>query len=171
MKPALWLGLALACGGALAVSWLPEDDLAAPVPRQTGALPRRATGAPTPPTANEAAVQAREAWPDVDTAARAAWSPPVKSQLPASVPSPPAPPVPPPPFPYQWLGQLQEGALLRFFLSSPQQTVAVAAGEVLEGRWRVDGAEAGRLRLTWLPTGATVHVSPRGPTSSKPDPA
>jgi hypothetical protein len=71
------------------------------------------------------------------------------------------PPAPPPPFAYQWLGQLEEDGQVRVFLAGPQRTLAVAYGEVVEQRWRVEGVAAGRLQLTWLPTGATVFVAGR----------
>ncbi len=165
MKPALWLGLVLACGGALAVAWLPEDEPAAALTRaprvdadQTRPISRQAP-LPAPDVTQAApAVRTRQAWPDLAAGARAAWSPPPKPVPPAP---PPPPPAPPPAFPYQWLGQLQDGGVTRWFIASPQQTLAVAAGDTVDQHWRVEGSEGSRLRVTWLPTGASVLLNAR----------
>jgi hypothetical protein len=171
VKPALWVGLALACGGALAVSWLPDDEPAEALVRtpSSGADLERSTaaqvvaagkgGTTVAQSASAASVvSSRQAWPDLTADARAAWSPPARPVPPASAPPPLAPP---PPFPYQWLGQLQDGGVTRWFIASPQQTLAVAAGDIVEPQWRVEGREGGRLRLTWLPTGASLLLNPR----------
>ena len=107
---------------------------------------------------------ARAVWPAISPSARQAWSPP---PAPPPPPSPPPPPVvvpapaPPPAFPYQWLGEVEQEGRLLIFLAGPQRTLAVAAGDVLDQRWRVDGADAGRLLLTWLPTHTAVTVAAR----------
>ena len=56
---------------------------------------------------------------------------------------------------------MQDGTQTRWFVASPQQTLAVATGDTVDQKWRVEGIEGGRLRLTWLATGASVHITPR----------
>jgi hypothetical protein len=111
-------------------------------------------------TSREPAAAGRTTWPEASEAALAAWSPP---------PPPPAPPValaaPPKPkapaFPYQWIGQLDDGESPQALLSSPQRSFGVRAGDVLEGRWRVERVASRGLQVTWLPTGDLVDVVAR----------
>jgi len=110
-----------------------------------------ATGASVPSTA------ARGAWPAAT--ALMAWSGP---------PAPPPPPAvaapaqaPPPAFPYRWIGRLDDGIGPQALLAGPQRSFGARAGDVLDGRWRVDRVAAARLQLTWLPTGAAVNVDTR----------
>lgn len=179
----MWLMLLGSAGAAVAVSWLPDDAETAgvqPVDRVARATPPAAPlagralapQAPSPPAANAAApateamatTAPRAAWPALTATARQAWSPPPAPPPPPPPPPPPVvvpPPAPPPAFPYQWLGQVEQEGRLLVFLAGPQRTLAVAAGEVLDQRWRVDGANAGRLLLTWLPTHTAVTVAAR----------
>ena len=113
--------------------------------------------------ADAAMFAARTAWPALSPAARQAWTPPPPPSRAASTLPPQAapPPLPPPAFPYQWLGQIEQEGELRFFLAGPQHILAVRAGEVLDQRWRINGSDAGRLQLTWLPTDTAVSVAAR----------
>lgn len=137
----------------------PDDVVgAAPVrPR-----PPSATSDPAPAlqSAQPSAEARRTPWPDASEAALAAWSPPA--------PPPPAPTLraaPPkpqaPPFPYQWIGRLDDGESPQVLLSGTHRSFGVRAGEVLEGKWRVERIAAQAMQVTWLPTGDLVDVAAR----------
>jgi len=84
----------------------------------------------------------------------AAWAPPPPPPPPpAPPPAPPAPPPPPvaPPFPYQLMGQLTEGQTTQALLSGPNRTLAVKAGETIDGQWRVEQVDSNGMVLTWQP--------------------
>ncbi len=189
MRPALWLALFAAAGTALAVSWLTGEDAgpvvgpatatasasasnmsrparAAPAETRARGLSPAAPGMPAlapsmRPAAAQAEPQVRAPWPELDTAAAAAWMPPPPPAPPPPAAPAPAPAPPVPPFPYQWLGLLDDGGKVQIFLDSPQRTRVASAGEVLDQRWRIDGVVMGQLQVTWLPTGAALHVGSR----------
>lgn len=62
---------------------------------------------------------------------------------------PPAPKAPPLPFIY--LGRYQDAAAPIIFLVRGDRVLAVHAGDVIEGTYRVDGIAGATLRLTYLP--------------------
>ena len=66
-----------------------------------------------------------------------------------------------PPFPYKWIGRLDDGQVAQALLSGPQRSFGARAGEVLDGRWRIERVAATKLALTWLPTGDPVAVELR----------
>ena len=178
MRAALWLLLLISAGAALAVAWLPEDGALgtvqtvdrgartsiakAEVARLSPAIAEAPVSPSTfAPGADAPAPTARSAWPAISPQARQAWTPPPP---PPAAPPPPVvvpPPAPPPAFPYQWLGQIEQEGELRFFIAGPQRTLAVRAGDVVDERWHVNGVDAGRLLLTWLPTDTAVTVAAR----------
>lgn len=137
-------------------------------PSSNGAVPLSAPLSATlsatlsaPILANPSALPQREAWPRIQAAEQAAWTPPPMRAAPPSV-APEAPPPPPPPaFAYQWLGQLVEDGRTRLFLAGPQRTEVHAIGDILPTGWRIDGVQDGQLQLTWMATGATVNVAAR----------
>ena len=57
-----------------------------------------------------------------------------------------------PAFPYTLIGQLDDGRP-QALLTGPLRSLAVAAGEVIDGQWRVDAVQAQGITLTWLPGG------------------
>ena len=69
--------------------------------------------------------------------------------------------LPPPRFPYTWIGQVDDGTQVQALLNGPLRSFGVHAGEVLDGRWRVEQIAATRLQLTFLPTGEAVNVDAR----------
>lgn len=100
------------------------------------------------------------------TAARGPW--PTAGRLLAWSGPPPPPPAPTasaaatvPAFPYRWIGRLDDGVSPQALLAGPQRSFGARAGDVLDGRWRIDGIAAAQLQLTWLPTGAAVHLDTR----------
>ena len=83
-------------------------------------------------------------------------------ELKAWGPSLPPPPVtkpvaktvdvaPPPPqaprFPHQWVGRFNDMAVV----SGPNRTWVLAAGQVIDGQWRIDHIQDRRMQLTYLP--------------------
>jgi Wiskott-Aldrich syndrome protein len=115
--------------------------------------------APTPPVE----AKARNPWAPLAADALAAWTPPAP---PAPPPKPAAvvaeaapPPKPPPPtFPYKWIGQITDAAGPLALLDSPQRSTGARAGDVLDGRWRIDKVSDAQIELTWLPTHEPVIV-------------
>lgn len=183
LQPRHWLlgaGLALTLAATM---WAAQtgDDEPADVQAVAGGE-RRAPAAAARPAAGKVAdtVAAAVDWHPVE---RAAWAAVTPAQLAAwQPPPPPAPPPPPPaapvvaappmapPFPYQLIGRLEEpgeGGRARpvAFLSGPQRSLAVRAGEVIDGQWRVEQIGAAGLSLTWLPAKLpqTIAFRPASP--------
>ncbi|MFY7867597.1 hypothetical protein [Roseateles sp.] len=161
------LVLTLAASAWMYVQDQAEDEsLARPVAGQRrDAAPAIADRKSAPP-ANAAAAAAaepapmtnwsfgeREAWQAANDKQLAAWAPPPPPPPPKMVAAPPAPPAPPmaPVFPYQLLGRLVEGDQAQALLSGPNRSLAVKAGDVVDGQWRVDQVHERGLNLTWLP--------------------
>jgi len=94
---------------------------------------------------------ARAPWPRASDAQFLAWMPPAPPPPPP--PPPPAPPAPPvaPPLPYQLIGRLVEDDRPVALLASPTRTLAVHAGDVIDGQWQVDAVNDTGLALTWRP--------------------
>jgi hypothetical protein len=65
----------------------------------------------------------------------------------------PAPPPPPsaPPLPFTFLGLYQDSATHVIFLVRGDRILAVRAGEVIEGTYRVEGIVGTTLAITYLP--------------------
>ncbi len=76
-------------------------------------------------------------------------------------PTPPPPPVVPPPspsppqappLPFKYVGALNVSADLTYwYLLKGERLVVAATGEVIDNTHRIDGADAGQLRFTYLP--------------------
>lgn len=154
------LGTALVATLA-ATAWTalqPEDEPVAPT-----ASSRRAPVAAAPrPTAASAASPAptleRGAWADPSAEQLAAWQPLPPPPPPPAPPAPPPPPPPPPVAPqppYQMIGRLLEGEGIKAvevaMLASPNRTLSVRRGDVIDGQWRVEQIDPSGVRLTWLP--------------------
>lgn len=98
--------------------------------------------------------------PDVrarDAFAKKSWAgaPPAPPRPPPPPPEPPpaAPPPPQaPPLPFKYIGQLQESAERTvWYLLQGERLVVAATGEVVDAVYRIEGAQAGQLRLRYLP--------------------
>lgn len=63
---------------------------------------------------------------------------------------PPSKPVAPP-LPFAYIGKVIEEGKLTVFVSKQQQNYLLKGGEVIEGTYRVDKVESGRLVFTFLP--------------------
>ena len=75
---------------------------------------------------------------------------------PAPPPAPPPKALPPPapkapPLPFIYLGRYQDAAAPVIFLVRGDRVLAVHAGDVIEGTYRVDEIAGATLRLTYLP--------------------
>jgi hypothetical protein len=66
---------------------------------------------------------------------------------------PPAPPPPPtaPPIPYNFVGLLQDHAVPKAFLAKGDNLLVVAAGDTLDGTYRVESVSSSEIVLTYLP--------------------
>ena len=139
----------------------PNAALSTPPPRPA---PRRdiAGASATADTAvvADASITPRAAWPAAGTAAAESWGlppPPPPPPRVAAAPAPKAPPAEPeapraPAFPYTLIGQLDDGRP-QALLTGPLRSLAVGAGEVVDGQWRIDAIQAQSITLTWLPGG------------------
>jgi hypothetical protein len=152
----LYAALAVTLGLTAWLAAQPDDvPVVAPVvPKSRAAMATLATmaaAAVVPPSHSE-----RTAWPEPEPSTLAAWSAPA---APALAPAASAPKrASAPPFPYKWIGRLEDGESTQALLSGPQRSFGARAGEVLDGRWRIDQVAGSRLQLTWLPTGDPVSV-------------
>lgn len=134
---------------AAAASDTPRSALAA---LDTSLVAQRTAGAGRPP----------------DAFAAHSWfvAPPPAPPAPVVFQPPPEPPPPQaPPLPFKYLGRLQESAERTvWYLLQGERLVVAASGESVDNTYRIDGAEAGQLRLTYLPLGQqqslTIGVSP-----------
>ncbi len=75
-------------------------------------------------------------------------------------PPPPPPYVPPPPpqapaLPYAYMGRWIEAGETTWYLTRGSLPLAVRAGQVLDGVWRLEQAGAGMLNFTYLPLNQT----------------
>lgn len=73
---------------------------------------------------------------------------------PAPPPAPPPPPPPPqaPPLPFKYIGMLEESAERTvWYLVQGERLIVAAAGDVIDGSYRVEGSQAGQLQFTYLP--------------------
>jgi len=137
-------------------AWLAAqpDEVAVVAPVVPKPRPIRAAAPPPAPAGRE-----RQDWPEPEPAALAAWSAPVTLAPPPAASMPQRPVAPP--FPYKWIGRLDDGEAVQALLSGPQRSFGARAGEVLDGRWRIEKVAASQMELTWLPTGDTVAVELR----------
>jgi hypothetical protein len=183
----LWLALAasVAASGWLALQAGADDDGSLAVARSSvrppagGRVPAAPTlAAPAPaaaPPRAEATLAAADAAPATLPTRPADWDAPGPDALAAwqGTPPPAAPPAAPPGaptaaarppaavFPYQWIGQLDDGGAPQVLLSSAQRSVGVRLGEVLDGRWRIELGDGGELQATLLASGEVLAVRGR----------
>ncbi|MDB5777421.1 MAG: hypothetical protein JWP38_3554 [Herbaspirillum sp.] len=78
------------------------------------------------------------------------WAAPAPA---APSPPPAAPPPPPqaPPMPYSFVGLLEDSAKPTAFLSNKEALLIVAAGQTIDGNYRVDTVNSKQVTLTYLP--------------------
>jgi len=101
------------------------------------------------------ALAPREPWPEAEPAALAAWQPAPPPQVQAVLPQSQAQPAPTPPqappFPYQLIGRFVQSGRVQALLGSEQRSLAVQAGDTIDGQWRVQAVGDDSLELLWLP--------------------
>lgn len=146
----------LVCAG-IAAAWIDSRpvDRAAPVTLSAqlkAARPAvRETAAPVVPTLDLERLERRTARaPEGDPFQSRGWTPPEKPVL-LPVVEPPPEQAPPVPFTYQ--GKWTERDQVLVLLSAQGRNYLARAGETLDGTYRVEAIEAGRLVLTYLPLG------------------
>ncbi len=156
---ALGLALGATVAACLWAAQLPQaedsvTDLAALASRRSPAgLASASASAPLP----RWSTAAREPWPEVAPSALAAWqapapAAPTPTPLPAPSAQPPLPAPPQaPPFPYQLIGRLSQAGQVQALLGSEQRSLAVRAGDTIDGQWRVQAIGDDSLELLWLP--------------------
>lgn len=153
-----FLLFALLAGVAGWSVWLavqPPADEAATVElaeRPPRPAPSTRTAPPAPPQQSTEPVL-RLAQPAVNLFAEQTW-------FVAPPPPPPPPYVPPPPpqapaLPYVYLGRWLEGDVTTWYLTRGGVPLAVRAGQVLDGTWRLDTVRASALDFTYLPLNQT----------------
>jgi hypothetical protein len=77
--------------------------------------------------------------------------PPPPPPLPVVLP-PPAPPPQAPPLPFKYVGVLHVSPdHTLWYLLSGERLIIAATGEVIDNTHRIDGADAGQLRFTYMP--------------------
>ncbi len=137
----------------------------APVPSSQAQIPGMTPQALQASTMELAMARATPlSWPKLGAGGLAAWGTPPQAPVPKvkpmTAPSPPAPAPPPlaPPFPYQLIGSLQQGDQAKALMAGPVRTVALIAGEVVDGQWRVDKVDTNAVHLTWLPGAQTQRI-------------
>jgi hypothetical protein len=83
------------------------------------------------------------------------WNPPKKPEVlrveAAAPPPPPPPPPQAPPLPFTYVGMVGDEDETTVFLAQQDVNHAVKKGDVINGTYRVEEAEAGRVVLTYLP--------------------
>lgn len=148
------------------LSRAPARPLPVPSTQPGAAAPPVAVA--TPPAASLATATTATAtlptraadWPAPGAAALAAWQGAAAAKPAASASANPAasaaPPLPV--FPYQWIGQLDDGGAPQVLLASAQRSVGVRRGAVLDGRWRLDRAAGEPWKATHLLSGLVVAV-------------
>jgi len=78
--------------------------------------------------------------------------PPPPPPPPPVVPPPPPPPPQAPPLPFKYVGVLHVSAdLTLWYLLKGERLIVAATGEVIDDTHRIDGADAGQLRFTYMP--------------------
>jgi len=92
----------------------------------------------------------REPWATPPDTQFAAWAPPPPPRVVAQPPPPPPPPMAPA-FPYQLIGRMVDGEQTLALLAGPTRSLAVRAGELIDGQWKVDQINTSGLAVTWQP--------------------
>jgi hypothetical protein len=119
----------------------------------------------------EASADALRAWGDglpapqaltPDPVAGTARRSPMSAHSSAPAPSEATAAAPPPP-PWRLIGRVDEAGLPRALLATPQQLLVVAAGDTIEGRWRVHRIHADAVELQALADGQALRLAWEAP--------
>ena len=93
-----------------------------------------------------------------DRAAVAARGSPSLATAPTPTPSEATAAAPPPP-PWRLIGRVDDAGLPHALLATPQQLLVVAAGDTVEGRWRVHRIHADAVELQALADGQALRLA------------
>lgn len=95
--------------------------------------------------------------PDEDTAidtdlfeAMSWYVPPPPPVVAPKVQLPPPPPTAPP-LPFTYMGEMEDGGRLMVYLAKGERAYSVAAGETIEGTYRIESIDGGQVVFTYLP--------------------
>jgi hypothetical protein len=80
--------------------------------------------------------------------ASTSWAAPTPPPPPAAAPPPPPQA---PPLPYSFVGLLEDSAKPTAFLSNKEALLIVAAGQTIDGNYRIDKVSSKEIILTYLP--------------------
>lgn len=162
-----WLAF-LACAGLLALLpefFPPEAEPLAVAPRsRPAAVPTEQAAAPPDVRALRAGPASR-AVPQANLFAARSWRveppprPPVDTAPPPVAAPPPPPPPAAPPLPFEFIGRLDDSVRLRVFLLRGDRLHTVAAGDVIDGTYRLEKIAADELTLVYLPLNQTQSLS------------
>ncbi|MBL8470179.1 MAG: hypothetical protein KF778_02715 [Rhodocyclaceae bacterium] len=152
-----WLGVLL--GLTLLATWYVAqmDEGAAPERGEPGAGPverRRAHAAAALLPVKRPPFAAAEA----DLFAPASFEPPPPP--PPKIVAPPPRPVPPP-LPFRYVGRLVEEGVARVFVTRGNTTLMLAAGQVVDGQWKVEAISGFDVSFIYLPLGERVSMAAR----------
>lgn len=163
-KGVVFGGLALTLVAVYAVDEAPQQRVD-PARSQGGAAedkrstPRPVAAAPAPSLALDLSRLKRggNAPQAVDAFGAKDWNPPPRKLTPKeaaaqrAVAEPPPPPPQAPPLPFTYVGMLGDEDETIVFLAQQDTNHAVKKGDVINGTYRVDEVEAGRVVFTYLP--------------------
>ncbi|MCL4801931.1 MAG: hypothetical protein KJ025_20235, partial [Burkholderiales bacterium] len=157
-----WTNLGTALALPLAgVKWAASDDEAAVAPAQSSraAAPGEARGGaePVPPLDLDRLRRAPHERPRADPFAQKRWTvATLQPPRPAAPPPPRAPQAPPLPFTY--IGHAVEAGQVTVFLTRGENSYVARAGATLDGTYRVERVDAGKVVFTYLPLGTRQEL-------------
>jgi hypothetical protein len=67
-----------------------------------------------------------------------------------------------PAFGYTLIGRIDEAQAAKAVLHNERRSITVAAGDVIDGEWRVEAVEPTRVTVLWLPTQRRQVISLAG---------
>jgi len=162
-KAVVFGGLALTLVAVYAVDEAPQQRVDTARIQTTAAEDKRSTprpvAAPAPTLALDLSRLKRggNVPQAVDAFGAKDWNPPPRKLTPKeaaaqrAVAEPPPPPPQAPPLPFTYVGMLGDEDETIVFLAQQDTNHAVKKGDVINGTYRVDEVEAGRVVLTYLP--------------------
>lgn len=145
----MWVALMLTLAATVwaAVSEPAVEDVPAAAPRHQVAV-ARSTPAPGEPVYQVRTAIAHEPQEVF------IGDPPPAPEKPAPPPKPTTPPVP-----FRYAGKLIEDGKIMVFLSQDQRNLAVHAGDVIDGTWRVESIRPPTMMLVYLPLKTEVPLA------------
>ncbi|HZW24343.1 MAG TPA: hypothetical protein VFF26_02565 [Gallionella sp.] len=164
-----WIVPAIVVAAIVAAAPSDQGDMAAAVSKagriQTAAAaPARAAQRPSEPASVEMASLAQS---EPEAVAEIGNIFGVTSWYVPPPPPPPAPPPPPPvptapPLPFTYLGSYEDAPTQLTILVKGERIYTVAAGDVIDGTYRVDRVVPGMVELTYLPLNIKQMLSTGG---------